>query len=279
MRTYNFLFVFLILLLFSACEKVVEIDLNSSNPVLVAEGEIVAGETAQITLQYTRDYFDVEETRFEENAIVRITDDRGQSEVLTYLGSGRYQGQELIGSYNTKYVLTIKINDKEYIAETEIAYRIDSLTFEVEKNEFGGFGPGAGGDYTLVSVFPDDINHKNNFILNYDTIFEGHPLANIKKSRNNLFTDLQFANDGMIRYAPIGSAQKENTLIRATVRVVDEGVYSFYSQMNDISSANPTNSSSPYNPQSNISGDILGCFKGVSIIQEEIIITPDMVDE
>ena len=52
----------LILVLLAACEEVIEVDLNSSNPVLVAEGVIDNELPAWISLSYTSDYFDSEES-------------------------------------------------------------------------------------------------------------------------------------------------------------------------------------------------------------------------
>jgi len=66
----------------SSCEKVIDIDLNSSNPVLVAEGKIVKDSTVWIKLSYTTDYFNVEKAVFEENATVVLSNGDKHCQIL-----------------------------------------------------------------------------------------------------------------------------------------------------------------------------------------------------
>ncbi|RLD80667.1 MAG: hypothetical protein DRJ10_07115, partial [Bacteroidetes bacterium] len=84
-------------LILSSCEKVIDIDLNSSNPLLVAEGQITMDSTVCITLSYTSDYFNNEEAIFEENASVVLTNGNNDSETLDYFGNGLYKGNILLG--------------------------------------------------------------------------------------------------------------------------------------------------------------------------------------
>jgi hypothetical protein len=261
----------------SSCEKVIDIDLNSSNPVLVAEGEIEAGEYAWIKLSYTSDYFEVEEMKYEDKAIVTLSDNKGNSEILVYTEDGMYLGEDILGENNTSYTLTIDLEGEKYIAETEIMYEIDNLEFEVGLNEFGGFGPGVGGDYTITCVFPDDENTSNQYIAEFTTIKSIQGGEEID-SYDNLFEDANFEKDGIVRYKAMRSAHEEGDLVMVRINAVDESVYEFYSQLDDVSSGNPMNSSSPYNPQSNFSGNILGCFKGVSFIEGQIIINADLIN-
>jgi hypothetical protein len=278
MKTINRILIITLTFIFlSSCEKVIEIDLNSSNPVLVAEGEIVKGEYAWIKLSYTSDYFEVEETVFEENAVVTLSDDKGNSEILSHAEKGYYVGSEICGEQNTLYTMTVEVGDDKYVAETEIMYAIDQLELEVGLNDFGGFGPGAGGEYTVTCIFPDDVDVSNHFIAEF-VIIKNTADGEEVDSYDNLFEDVNFENDGVVRYKAMRSAHEEGDLVMVKINAVDEKVYEFYSQMDDVSSGNPMNSSSPYNPKSNFSGDILGCFKGVSGIEGQIIISADLIN-
>jgi hypothetical protein len=57
MKLIKIAIVFLTFSLFYSCEEVVQIDLNSANPVVVVEGNISINNVCNLKLNYTSDYF------------------------------------------------------------------------------------------------------------------------------------------------------------------------------------------------------------------------------
>ena len=282
MKKYiNKIVIITVLVVVVSCEKVIEIDLNSADPTLVAEGQIEAGKTGWIRLSYTSDYFSSESNLIEENAEVELMDEFGNSEILKHNENGLYTGEKILGQYNTTYTLTVTFDDEVYRVETTIPYKIDSINFEARLNGFNGFGPGAGGDYTLVSIFPDDIqNEPNYFLLSYTSLIPDTVQTGMGRDRGlyTLFEDRNITNDGIIRYAPIGSAQNADVPIEVSLSVVDKKVYTYYSHINSVTSSNPMNSAAPFNPHSNFDGNILGCFMGVSSISDVVTINSEIIN-
>ena len=71
-------------LLFSSCEEVIELDLNTTEPQIVIEGFITDGEgTYSVLISKTVDFYDPNTFPPQTGAVVHITDDLGNTETLT----------------------------------------------------------------------------------------------------------------------------------------------------------------------------------------------------
>ena len=90
------------MLIASSCEEVIEVDLNSASPVLVADGLIVKDSVSWIRLSYTTDYFNSTQPAWVSDARVVLHDDAGNSELLNYYGNGLYKGSGLKGKGRKK---------------------------------------------------------------------------------------------------------------------------------------------------------------------------------
>lgn len=118
--------------LFSACEKVIDIELRESDPRLVIEGVITDHtEKFRVKITTTKDYFDNSPSPVVNNASVYISDNIGNTDTLYYKDSGFYETpvpkQGVVGR---KYQLTVKHEGKEYKASTSILpmNNMDSIT-------------------------------------------------------------------------------------------------------------------------------------------------------
>ena len=96
----------------SSCEEVIEIDLNSAHPVLVAEGYMELDSVCSLRLTYTTDYFQQESPVLAEDAVVTLSDQSGASEILSYVGMGIYRGQTLRGTEFSEYTLSIETDEQ-----------------------------------------------------------------------------------------------------------------------------------------------------------------------
>lgn len=111
----RFLLLILSFFIASACRELVELDLPKQEPMLVIEGELsdtLSPHEIRITL--TQDYFSKDPAPVVEDAVVRISDDAGNSEELRYAGDGFYKTEVLEGVIGRTYTLQVYWQGQEY---------------------------------------------------------------------------------------------------------------------------------------------------------------------
>lgn len=256
----------LIALLFTAtaCEEVIEIDLNSTNPLIVVEGVIEKDSPAWIQLSYTSDYFTPEEAVMINNAKITITSNTGESEILTYIGEGNYKGVELLGIEKQRYDISIQFDDEFYTASTNIYAASEILDVEIEENSMQR--PGHDASYSASITFKDEIGLNNFYMLKY--IINGE----LQTVRYSLVDDSFYNDKGSIEFTPMMLNLELNDVVEVLLYSIDEDTYVYYSQLND-QGGNMMNSSTPYNPKSNFGINVLGYFTGWSVVSYEFTVT------
>lgn len=139
---YKLLFFTLLGLIFTQCQKEIEVELPDYKQKIVIEGSIENGQPAMVMVTHSVPYFSTMSLETLKNDVlitdaeVTVTDDStGQTEQLTfvfldpefpmYMG---YKGRTLLGEPGKSYTLTVRYKDKEYIATTSMQepIRLDS---------------------------------------------------------------------------------------------------------------------------------------------------------
>jgi hypothetical protein len=277
MKQNTILFLALSTLLFFACQDVIEINLNSSNPAVVVEGNITLGKKADLLLSYTTNYFNTEAPKQIENATVTLSNSRGESEQLTNKGNGNYVGEKLIGEANTEYELSVKFSDMELNGKTSIPSKIELLGVSFKEsttdrpNRPGKDGGNTSTSYQIQIRLTDDP-FKENFYR-----FKISDKQNQSDFGTSLTTDQLLPQTGAITYSPMMKTFNALDTVNITIYSMDKNTYSFYSQLSDISGegfAGMTGMGTPYNPESNMGYNILGYFSAWSVIDTTIIVVP-----
>lgn len=154
----NILFILSILFIFSSCEDVIEVDLDSSTPRLVIEVSINLledGSTASVIhLSKTAPFFDNVIPPVED-AFVTITSENGDIFTFNHTGNGNYF-TEFVPNPSLEYTLTVIENGQTYTA-TEQLNTVSSIE-NVEQNEEGGF---TGDELELSFTFLDPAGVQN----------------------------------------------------------------------------------------------------------------------
>ena len=149
MRIVILLFVFAV---FTSCEEVVDIELNTSEPRLVIEANIILLEdgtsNSTVKLTLTAPFFDNQIPEVDDASVV-ITADNGMVYPFTYTNNGIYESS-LLPQSDIKYVLEITYKGETYSA-TEQLVAGSNLEF-VEQNNEGGF---SGEEIELKAFFMD----------------------------------------------------------------------------------------------------------------------------
>ncbi len=240
-----------------SCEEVIDLDLNSSAPKLVAEGLIEKDSAAWIRLSYTTDYFTTEEPTFLEDATVVLSDKSGNSEQLTYQGKGLYFGKRLKGKENEDYNISIEGAGYTYQAETKLLAPSKILSVSFEKQD--SRRPGENTDnYELTIKFTDDPAAENFYLIKL--------LINDSLTTTNYIylKDSYYTTNSVVEYSPMRIDFEQNDKMNIGVYSIDEGSYTYFNQLNDISGSGMGGSSTPYNAQSNFGSEVLGYFMAVS---------------
>jgi hypothetical protein len=181
-RIVILLFVFA---LFTSCEDVVEIDLNTSDPRLVIEGSVnlledgTSNSTVKLTL--TAPFFD-NQIPTVDDASVTVTGDNGIVYSFNYTDNGIYQSS-LVPQSGINYTLEVIYMGETYSA-TEQLVSVSSLEF-VEQNNDGGF---SGEDIELKVFFMDPPGLGDHYFFEgisergieldtfYDEFFDGNQI-------------------------------------------------------------------------------------------------------
>ncbi len=168
----NTIALLILLLVSSACEDVVELDLNNADARLVIDAHIELAEdgttTTFVKLNRTAGFY-VEQNPIVEDATVYITDSNGQRYDVLYNGDGIYRTSLLSVMDGVDYTLTIEDGGNTYSSTEQLVATVPLI--EVEQLTVSGFGddllrltafyndPAGMGDYYLFEYI-DEFNEQ-----------------------------------------------------------------------------------------------------------------------
>ncbi len=260
MKRYTYILAAVAALVFTSCEKVIDVNLNESDPKLVIEGMIgdhngpyYVALTRSVNFDQSNDFPPVK------GAEVTITDSEGNTEMLEESLDGLYITNTLQGMPGRSYMCEVIVDGNIYTATSTMPapIEIDTLTF------YDGFFPGT----KLVDVKFQDIPGEDNYflMLQYQNGFEvsdgSFPLESDRLVDGEEITFTFFYEEEEI--APGDTMTYE-------LYVIDEGVYEYFRTLNQLDNA--ANSASPANPISNFTNNPLGYFAAYSRREGQIIL-------
>ena len=262
----NFLYLFAIIIAFSSCTKVIDVDLNETDPKFVAEANYTAEDsTVRVQLTLTSSYFDSNASPTLDNLVVIITDHLGSSQTVPFMGNGYYELSNYIPIFGTNYTLTVQYNGVTYTANSVMnpPIPLEEITYDYFP-AFFGLDPG----YLINLRFNDPPSIPNQYIIalsiNHvpDTKLTSLFLQDDDYSDGNLVERPLFANEFF----------QENDTVEIEMRSVDKPVYDYFSEI--LSIAGGQSSAAPANPKTNWDNKALGYFSAYSSSRREVIIIP-----
>jgi len=156
----HFLILLIVGVVFSACEDVIDVDLNTAPPRLVIEANFDIlkenGTTYEsfVKLTTTTSFYD-DEIPIVDDAIVTISDENGDVYAFSYWEDGIYRAS-FEPVENTEYTLQVIYEDEVYSATTQL---ITTASIEyIEQRNDGGFD---GKQVDLKAYFTDPIDEEN----------------------------------------------------------------------------------------------------------------------
>lgn len=265
-KSYLPALILMMLLALSACEEVIQVDLNSADPVLVAEGYMELDSLCILRLTYTTDYFQEEAPVKVEDAVVVLSDEKGDSETLQHMGEGLYRGQHIRGKESSRYTLHIETDRQlnEGFSTLQAVPVFDSVS--LEDFPFAGSHPSEDFPKMLTIAFKSipEVGHYYmlELTLNGDRLEDYFALASNEYSPTT----------ETVEYTTMMYPSEDGDTLSMEVFAIDQDTYRYYAQMNEAIGSGMAMSSTPYNPASNLGEDILGYFMARSKFDTTLVL-------
>jgi hypothetical protein len=253
---------FALVVAFSSCQKVIPIDLNSSDPRYIVEGNITDQPgpyhikiTQSVNFDQTNNFPGVT------GALVIVTDTvSGIADTLTEVAAGDYQTSKVQGVSGHFYRLYIKANNKEITSYGLMPAPVSLDSMYTKISPFGG-------DIVVVPVFTDPETKGNYYqLVDYKNATPGTEIFIL----DDKFVNGQTNQQGLQGRGD-GTELKPGDRVVVDLRCIDSAVYKYYATLDQLTNSN---SATPANPLSNFTGGALGYFSVHTVSTKGIVITP-----
>jgi hypothetical protein len=250
------------LMVLTSCEQVVELDLNSNVSKVVIEGN-VTNQPGPYFVKISKSVLLQDKTQPTiDNAIVTISDSKGNIETLESIGKGIYKTKSLQGQPGETYTLVAKVGSESFTAKSTMPILVSLDSIKVIKNTFGGEL-----DFDFVPVYKDPNAYGDiyRFLLSInDTLMKSHFILNDQ------------VENGGINVQPLQNLQdlklKKGDVVKIQMQKVDNNVGLYYTVLVQNTDSGPGGGTTPANPPSNISNGALGIFSAHTAQEKKAVI-------
>ncbi|TNE77084.1 MAG: DUF4249 domain-containing protein [Bacteroidetes bacterium] len=247
-----------------SCQKVIDVDLNEANPVVVIEGNYSAEDsTVRVRITQTSNYFDNNVSPELNNALVQIIDQSGTSTNVPFISNGNYTLTGYVPQFNSIYSLSVTVDGKTYVADCKL---IAPVTLEPVTYEFFEGFFGAEGGYAPFLNFNDPAGVSNFYSIvlsRNDTTYN---------TLDDFFTQDDQLTDGNLVERPLfpSNLYKLGDSVHMELRSIDKRIYDYINEAQSISGGQ--SSAAPGNPTNNWNNGALGYFSAYSSSRQSVII-------
>ncbi len=264
MKKRNLIFIVLIFI-FASCEDIIDIDLNSIEPRVVIEGSIIDDKQVTVKVTHTGDYYDPIEYPAISGAIVTVTDEDGNSEILNETDvAGVYKSQDMVGKQQTNYKLKVEYDGEVYESESFLPKKLDDWVsfFSIDTMDFG--------DTSFIftrlicgfnDIQADTINYYRVKTYKLDDSLKGDGTFEIFKEVDLLEIEGR-------QVIPIRTDFQLQDTVIIELWSINKDTYDFLNTLAEIAQVpggGPPPTSTPANPVSNITNGAFGTFSAYSL--------------
>ncbi|MEI6852847.1 MAG: DUF4249 domain-containing protein [Bacteroidota bacterium] len=271
MKRYKILFFIPItaLTLFTACQKVVDINLNASDPRLIIEANLSdQPKSCIVTLSQSVNYNESNTFPTVSGAIVTISDNVGNSTTLSEIRPGYYTDSLFAGVPGRTYTLSVTAAGKTYEAVSAMPQPVDIDTLVQDSIPGGSFGFGSFTTRIFVSV----LYHDPAGIVNFYRFVE---IVNHKPANSILVSDDELRDGSLLlrRIVRFDTTLVKGDSVTLELRSIDKPVFNYLDQLNEDIGGNFGNASAtPANPISNLSNGALGFFSAYAVKAKSLVV-------
>jgi hypothetical protein len=260
----------LVIIVFASCEKVIDIDLNSSSPQIIVEATMSdsLSELAEVRLSRSVNFSETNVFPAVTKADVTILDlTDNKTDTLKEGTAGVYKSAKLSGKSGRTYQLTIKVDGKTLIAKTMIPRKVNFDSILIRPQVFFG-----NIDYQIIPKYvdPKGIGDNYRFVLSVNG-----------KRKDDIFVFTDELSDGNPNGRPLNrgrnSDSTENIKIGDRIDIefqcIDKGVYDYFNTLRARGGGGPGGGgATPANPVTNIQGGALGYFAAYTKQRKSVVI-------
>ncbi|WP_417885562.1 DUF4249 domain-containing protein [Zunongwangia sp.] len=234
----------LLISILCACEDVIHVDLDTGEPRLVVDAEILwrnetTGSNQEIYLSRLTEYYNEETTKVSDANVI-IKNEAGDEFIFSETETpGTYACTNFIPAIGAQYQLEITVDGEVYTA-TETMIGSPEIK-RIEQKSDGGF---LGKDNQISIFYDDPANEDNYYLTRYDTNFLQYPYYSL--------TDGDFYDGNEIEDSFSDEDLEVGERIDITFRCISEQFYNYITLINESSSDNPFGT-----PPANIRGNII----------------------
>lgn len=252
MKALNCIILALAIGSFFSCTKIIDVEVNDSEPRLVIEANYDAtNERVKVSLSITKNVFEGGVNPVVTGATVEVSDVNGITTPLIDQGDGTYLLENYVPIFESNYSLSVIVDGEAYQSTTFLPsiVELDSLSqVFTEASLFGKAG------YVVFMNFKDPAGLPNFYraVRNVN----GEPLVQL--GEQFIFDDT--FSEGNTQTVPFFSTRHEvGDSVSVEFRSYSEASYNYYSQLFAIA-GDGGQSAAPANPISNWSNNALGHF-------------------
>ena len=247
----------LCLSLMAGCTKQVNVDLKNAAPQLVIEGNVTNTDIAAVSISKTVPFSSSNIFPPVSGATVNITDDVGTTYPLTENPAGYYTNSNLTGVPGHSYTLSVTTGGNTYTAVSTMPQAVNLDTILLEQISFGNkfiwavkpqyTDPPAFGNYYKFTEFINNVRNPTIFIWDDRLI------------NNGISTRPLLQADSTINV---------NDSVGVEMQCIDKNIFRYFSALADLQQ----NATTPANPDSNISGGVLGYFSAHTTQRKKVVV-------
>jgi hypothetical protein len=262
------LFIFLLPLLFlMSCEEYIDLDLQAGDSQLVVEALVTDGPGPhKVSLSRTVPVDNTQLPPKVTGATVVLSDDAGNSEVLTEGEDGDYLAYTIAGVEGRKYRLEIDFEGETYVAESILpgSGTLDSMSYQYFDKAI--FVPDTG---YYVSFYGQTVAGANHFYMGRlfvnDTLYEDDTFPFLLF--DSRFTGGNYINGWIVPYR----VSRGDSVLLEFSSITSEAYDFNLSVLQQAGAGNPFGAP-PANLKGNFSNGALGFFRTSTVLYGEVVV-------
>ncbi|MDF2380661.1 DUF4249 domain-containing protein [Nostoc ellipsosporum NOK] len=260
--------IMMLMVLFSSCEKVIDLDLNSAEKKYVIEAVLtdIPGQ-AKVTLTQTKDFDEDNTFPGIDGATVTITENGGPTTTLVRTSAGVYEAPGLTGVSGRTYTLSLTAPTGEvFTAVSTMPQKVLMDTIYASDEFF--FGE----NLKVINVeHPDPIGLGNSY--RYIQYVNGQRKTAIQ-IRNDEYSDGRKINSKLFDFDDNDDDEdkiKSGDQIRVDFLCIDPVIYKYWFSL-IRSATGGSQQATPANPVTNVKGGALGYFSAHTFHSKTMIV-------
>ncbi len=260
--------IMMLMVLFSSCEKVIDLDLNSAEKKYVIEAVLtdIPGQ-AKVTLTQTKDFDEDNTFPGIDGATVTITENGGPTTTLVRTSAGVYEAPALTGVSGRTYTLSLTAPTGEvFTAVSTMPQKVLMDTIYASDEFF--FGE----NLKVINVeHPDPIGLGNSY--RYIQYVNGQRKTAIQ-IRNDEYSDGRKINSKLFDFDDNDDDEdkiKSGDQIRVDFLCIDPVIYKYWFSL-IRSATGGSQQATPANPVTNVKGGALGYFSAHTFHSKTMIV-------